>query len=434
MLLNIIKQLLSWLFNKQQKLESQITQEYDAMTKEMRSMLSEVYEKYAVNGELTYSEMSKYSRLDGLIKKIDKMTGERFKAIYETMYGSLSDTFEEHFIRMAHGIEQTANQKVGYTPIKKDTIRKMILNPIDGLTLSDRLEKRRANVIFDIKQEMVQGLSNGETYDKVAKRLVSIFDGDKKKSYRVARTEMHRVSEQAKFSAALKAHENGVKMLKTWKSAHDYHVRDTTEASHVDLDGTTIPIDQNFKQGNGNGLCPGSMGSPDHDIFCRCILIYSLEKYLYVAEPLNDKEKRAINQYISSDAYKINEKLREGIPLDGNDKELIRNLDKALEKLPNYMGDVNRSLFFHDAESMYTFLDDYKIGSTIKYKSYTSTSKDVYDEDDDVRIIIKNSKSGKDLKGYNDKEVEVLYHRNAEFIVRKRYIEDDNIFIVMEEK
>lgn len=294
MLLLIIKQLLSWLFNKQQKLESQITQEYDAMTKEMRSMLSEVYENYAVNGELTYSEMSKYSRLDGLIKKIDKMTGESFKEIYEAMYGSLSDTFEEHFNRMAQGIEQAANQKVGYTPIKKDTIRKMILNPIDGLTLSDRLEKRRANVIFDIKQEMVQGLSNGETYDKVAKRLVSIFDGDKKKSYRVARTEMHRVSEQAKFSAALKAHENGVKMLKTWKSAHDYRVRDTTEASHVDLDGTTIPIDQNFQQGNGNGLCPGSMGSPDHDIFCRCILIFQVDQtdFTQKSETKSEEERK----------------------------------------------------------------------------------------------------------------------------------------------
>ncbi|MCT6925304.1 phage minor capsid protein [Metasolibacillus sp.] len=151
------------------------------------------------------------------------------------------------------------------------------------------------------------------------------------------------------------------------------------------------------------------------------------------ARSLNNNEQRAINQYISSDSYKINDKLRRGLSLDKSDSELIENLDKALDKLPRYTGDVNRSLFFYDDESFINFTNQYQVGKIIKEPSYLSTAKNVYDEDDDIRLVIKNTKNGIDLKGYNDSEKEVLYKRGSKFVVTGRKIVDGKIVITLEE-
>lgn len=45
---------------------------------------------------------------------------------------------------------------------------------------------------------------------------------------------------------------------------------------------------------------------------------------------LTEEEEYAINSWVSSDFYAINEKLRRGIELTNEEKEAITNLDHAL--------------------------------------------------------------------------------------------------------
>lgn len=74
------------------------------------------------------------------------------------------------------------------------------------------------------------------------------------------------------------------------------------------------------------------------------------------------------------------------------------------------------------------------LNEVINFSEYISTSKDIYDEDDHVRLIIKNTKNGVDLKGFNNNEVEVLYKRDSSFITVDGSIEEDGkIIIVLEE-
>lgn len=73
-------------------------------------------------------------------------------------------------------------------------------------------------------------------------------------------------------------------------------------------------------------------------------------------------------------------------------------------------------------------------GETVQFTEYISTSKEVYDEEDHVRLIFKNAQNGAELKGFNDNEAEVLYKRNTVFTVIDGWIEDDRkFFIVLEE-
>ena len=148
---------------------------------------------------------------------------------------------------------------------------------------------------------------------------------------------------------------------------------------------------------------------------------------------LSKDEIYAINKYIGFESYTYNEKLREDITLTEEEKTILNNLDKALEKMPKYNNDVTRSVSIPYDDIDY-FLRDYKEGNIIKYKAYTSTTKgEIYNPDSRVQITIK-SKNGRDISEYNQDEQEILFKRNSQFKVLKVDTSDDfYVRIVLEE-
>lgn len=131
-----------------------------------------------------------------------------------------------------------------------------------------------------------------------------------------------------------------------------------------------------------------------------------------------NKQLHAINKYISSESYKINDKLRNNLPLNDDDKEFINDLDKALERMPMFKGDVRRSLEFYHEEDLEKFLSEHEIGEKVTYKEYLSTTKgNTYNSDGQVQIYIFDSQKGRDISKYNDGEQEILYPRGSTFKV-----------------
>ena len=150
---------------------------------------------------------------------------------------------------------------------------------------------------------------------------------------------------------------------------------------------------------------------------------------------LTKQEERAIKSYASSYSYKINDDLRNGIPLTKRKQEIVENLDKALEKLPIYSGNLNRSLLFDDNELLESFVNSFKIDEKYTPPSYISTTKKgIYNPDGQVQIFIQNAKKGVDLTAYNAKEHEVLYPRNSTFKVLNKIRKNGKYYILLEER
>ena len=147
---------------------------------------------------------------------------------------------------------------------------------------------------------------------------------------------------------------------------------------------------------------------------------------------LTEKEQYAINKYISSDFYKINEKLRNNTKLSSKEKELTTNLDSMLGKMPKYKGLVTRSLEL-DNERLQKFLEEHKVGKTTVYTAYTSTTcGERYNEVSNVELYI-NSKNGRDIRKYNAEEQEILFKRNSKFAVQEIEKIKDTYCILLEE-
>lgn len=151
-------------------------------------------------------------------------------------------------------------------------------------------------------------------------------------------------------------------------------------------------------------------------------------------EALTKVEKQAIMEYKSSESFKINEKLYNNIKLNAKEKELVRNIDKALKKMPDYEGDLVRDLYFFDKNIMKDFLNAHEVGNTVNYRAYTSTTKaNSYNDMANVRFYINNSKMGKDISSIGLDEEEVLYPRNSEFLVNSIRKSSNLVEIILEE-
>lgn len=145
-----------------------------------------------------------------------------------------------------------------------------------------------------------------------------------------------------------------------------------------------------------------------------------------IRNKLSERDIQAINRYISSESYKVNLKLRSGSELLEDEKEFIRDLDAALDKMPKYEGTVYRSLSSDMILDVQEFKRLHQPGNYIKYSAYTSSSLEVYDDTMDIQCIIK-SKNGKNIMAFNSNEQEVLFKRDSWFYISK--IENDIIYL-----
>lgn len=159
---------------------------------------------------------------------------------------------------------------------------------------------------------------------------------------------------------------------------------------------------------------------------------YSREKG-YAALPLSKNEKSSIYSYVGGESYLINDALRRGVNLSEGQKEIVNNLDKALDKLPTYQGEVSRSVYLYSQKDIKEFLSQHSVGKEVTYNAFTSsTAGATYNTEAQIQLLWYSNK-GKDMIKYNPEEKEILYPRNSKFKVINKYTEDGIIFIELEE-
>lgn len=154
------------------------------------------------------------------------------------------------------------------------------------------------------------------------------------------------------------------------------------------------------------------------------------------APKLSWNEEAAIRRYVSSDSYKINSVLRSGNSLNDQQKEMVKDLDAALDKMPYYTDEkpLQRDYFFRDQETLDHFVQD-MYEDSFEDPAYVSTSKIHYGEGmEQVHVIIKKSKSGRDITLFNEEEQEVLFPRNTRFSITNSYMKNGVMTFEWEER
>lgn len=254
--------------------EKDITLEFARRTLELERELDILYQKYALKGgQIDFDELLKYNRMTKLEKQIQDIVSLAYTNSDKLIRGHLRSgamlTYQGT-IKTARGEVKRALKAI-YTP--RD-VTKTVNERMAGLKWAERTRYHRNGTILEVEKVVKDGLGAGKTYTEMAQDLTKRLDGEVLKPIRIVRTETQRVENNAKLEAFEDLEQQGVKMMKRWLSAQD----ERTRSAHAELDGVTIPVDEDFRSSLGGvGPAPGMLGLAEDDCNCRCVMTMVLE-------------------------------------------------------------------------------------------------------------------------------------------------------------
>lgn len=387
--------------------EAKIRKNYQEILKELRHYLADTYSQYAEDDKLTYEILQRHSRyarfLDEVEKKINDLSPETKRLIRSTV----EQVYEHTYNGMIDAVQDRAQDVVsGLKGCTQAILRRAVENPVSKLTLNDRLEKQRKEIIYDIKQAITVGLMNGDRYSTMAGRIKQSVDGSYKKAIRISRTETHRVREAGNLDAARSVQEalsSGnvpLQMMKVWKTMKDERVRPAKQKGrnkqydHRKMDGVAVKIDEEFILPSGaKTMAPGQSGVAGEDINCRCYLSYELRKV--DEESVKQTGGKQYTPYDENDPRDIfAAKEYRKISRDNSDvKKIARNTDFTEKEVQQ----IKRHIFYNKHQ---------------KYDGYGMLTPDY-----DMAVAWKRLREGKP----EERDILLLHHELLESTLEKEY-------------
>ena len=183
----------------------------------------------------------------------------------------LPDVYALNYNYVGKGV-QRAVKGYSFTLIDANTVKRLATKT-DSL-----LPKRKVDVPKDklwnakkMRTQVLQGILQGESMDKIADRLQTVTDMNGVSAIRNARTMVTGAENAGRIDMMHKAATDGVIMRKRWIATTDSRTRDW----HRDLDGIEVDMDEPFHNDFGDIMFPGDPTAAGANVWnCRCALGY----------------------------------------------------------------------------------------------------------------------------------------------------------------
>lgn len=392
-----------------------------------------IYFSDLANAEMRiYNAKMKISRLEALKGMLRLETMRATGLIDQRMHSILIKDAEDKLRKEAKILGPTVLGAI-------DRIPTIVRASFHGATFSKRLWGSHQDTMKrDLQKILARGLIMGESPERFRKQIEKDLQIEgtkaKKAAKRLLATEFARVQVQAQAEAFK---EIGIEEFQFVTAAG---CCDDCQAN----DGKIFKL----RKGETGGNLP-----PMHP-HCRCAIAPYSDRKEYDQwldsykdhwmnyedwakfEELTVPQQYALDKYIRSFSYTLNEALRCGRSLNVQQQQIVENLDDALNVLNPYVipegGCLKRSLKFFWAEDREEFLTEcYEKGVLPGRKAYTSTTKgERYNEDSDIEIEITSCRSARDLSRINPEEKEVLFPRDVNLLIDKIEAVDEETVII----
>lgn len=192
---------------------------------------------------------------------LDKLNDGTYSSILQYMEDSYGTGFTSSLYRL---------QKQGVPlifPMDRDEI-------LRAVQTNSKISKKKYGKNFTkmkntIRKEVTRGISTSMSFGDMARNIDNTMKSGLYNSYRVARTEGHRINQEASFDAMTKAKEAGADVVKKWDSTIDGRTR----VSHRSLEGQVRELEEPFEVAGKKAMYPSGFGLPSEDINCRCVVL-----------------------------------------------------------------------------------------------------------------------------------------------------------------
>lgn len=120
-----------------------------------------------------------------------------------------------------------------------------------------------------VNSEIMQGIIQGDSIPKMAKRLQNVTEMNRVSAIRNARTTATSAENKGRMDSFHRAEEMGIQIKKVWIAANDARTRE----AHAELDGEEADIDEPFSNSIGEIMFPGDPDADPANVYnCRCSL------------------------------------------------------------------------------------------------------------------------------------------------------------------
>lgn len=286
-----------------EKIEKELTKIYERAGKEIgetwKNYLIEVGKEIA-SLENDLAEAKKTNDKE-LINKLDKelKSKKREKTLLNNHYKNLTETTANQLLNVnkiavayvndqlpkiyatnynwsGQTISSLAGGAISFEVVSPEVVRNFVMEE-DKNFLPARKVAPKKDIKWNIKKingEVLQGILQGESIPKIAKRLTNVQEMNKNASIRTARTIITAAENKGRQDAAEKAAKKGVILKKMWLSTPGKRTRDWhAKAGRKYNKSNAIPIDEPFIVNGEKMMYPGdkSLGASGANLYnCRC--------------------------------------------------------------------------------------------------------------------------------------------------------------------
>ena len=202
-------------------------------------------------------------------KALTESLAREISHVNETAVAYINDQLPEVYSLNYNILKESVDGVGGYVfeLVDADTVKHLALT--DKSLLPYKKLDFRKDIPWNMKKinaEVLQGILQGESMDKIAKRIGNVQEMNKNASIRTARTIVTGAENKGRFDSYQRATADGIILEEEWIATNDRRTRH----SHAIMDGETKGVNGKFS----NGLAyPGDPnGAPAEVYQCRCTM------------------------------------------------------------------------------------------------------------------------------------------------------------------
>ena len=272
---------------KLEEIEKRLSAIYSRAEKEIQQTADEYFSKFAKQdeakrklleqGKITEEEYEKW-------RKGKVMYGKRFTEMKEqcakqllnvnqTAVAYINGELPEVYAINYNALESDVDGVGGYsfTLVDADTVRNLAVT--DKSLLPYKKIDPKKDIPWNMKKinaETLQGILQGESMNKIAKRIMNVQEMNKTQAIRSARTIVTGAENKGRQDSYARAEADGIILQRKWLSS-DQEGRTRKWHMPEAFDSLIVDIDKPFHNGEGDIMFPGDPTASGANVWnCRC--------------------------------------------------------------------------------------------------------------------------------------------------------------------
>lgn len=280
------------LLEHEKEIRSQLKETYTAALADVKKQLKSLLKDPENQTKIMQAKYQK--QLEADLQRILAGLGD---STVEGVEDYLQKSYEDGFLGCLYEMHRQDVCLVLQVP--EDQVERVIRRDTAGYNFSERLYRDKEQLVQDVKSELSRGLATGAGYKQIARQLAAVSEASLYRSYRIVRTEGHRVQNESRMDSMNAAKAKGANVVKQW----DATVDGRTRPSHRKLDGQIRELDEPFEVDGKKAMYPGGFGIAKEDIWCRCRMV---QRARWALSEEEQKYSRIAGDIIStkSDTYR----------------------------------------------------------------------------------------------------------------------------------